>query len=69
MPLDEDVDDQGVDKLNKNIKELVGEGEALDSLSARTVFELLIYSLLFVNDRLLEPLLNVLLSVLCGYSN
>ena len=35
MPLDEDVDDQGVNNLNKNIKELVGEGEALDSFSAK----------------------------------
>ena len=72
MPLDEDVAEQGVDKLNKNIEEVVGQGKALDSfsakhclngahynLSARTEFELLNWSLLFVNDRLFEPLLNV----------
>ena len=61
MPLDEDVDEQGLDKLNKNIEEVVGQGEALDSfsakhrlngvhynLSARTEFELLNCSLLIV---------------------
>ena len=38
MPLDEDVDDQGVNKLNKNIEEVEEQGEALDSFS-QTPFE------------------------------
>ena len=64
VPLDEDVGEPGQDKLNQNIEEVVGQGEALDSfsakhclngvhykLSARTEFELLICSLLIVIDR------------------
>ena len=64
VPLDEDVGEPGQDKLNQNIEEVMGQGEALDSfsakhrlngvhykLSARTEFELLICSLLIVIDR------------------
>ena len=32
-PLDEDVGEPGLDKLNKKLKEVVGKGEALDSFN------------------------------------